>query len=259
MRKPYSIYLHPYSPLSGGIKVMYSLYGSMLLKGEEIVGNGVYKDSEKSIAIYPEITHGNPLQAGTVVRYILNKPGVMTSGGIPGPAVFPQDNFLVTFSKMFMDLSEDQCLFLPAINTEVFYDKKGIRTKDAVFVGKGKLGRRHPVNAISIERETSGDQEQLADLLNECEALYTYDPVSAMTEIARLCGCRVVYLGEGYTKSDYLKYEPGINGMMFPNEDDDIVPLDSEAFERHYKSLYDLFWTVKLPRFINLTQNYEKN
>jgi len=52
--KPYSIYLPPFNHLSGGIKVMWGLYGALLLKGQIIHSNAKYKDSN-FIAIYPEI------------------------------------------------------------------------------------------------------------------------------------------------------------------------------------------------------------
>ena len=254
MRKPYTIREFEYNPTSGGIKVMYSLYGALLLKGEEVMANAIFPPEIDAIGIYPEISQGNELQTKHVVRYILNKPGVMTQNGVPGPTTFAPTDCLFTFSKMFMDLPDDRCMFLPAINTEVFYDRKLKRTKNAVFVGKGRATQPH-IGDVFIDRTTARDQEALAVLLNECQVLNTYDPVSAMTEIARLCGCRVNYLAPDYTKKDYLLYEPGINGMSFPLEGDEIAPLDTKAFLGHYRALQARFFDVLLPNFIKITQN----
>jgi hypothetical protein len=252
MRKPYSIREFNYDPTSGGIKVMYALYGALLLKGEEVLANAVFQDDTDAIGVYPEISQGNELQTKTVVRYILNKPGVMCQNGVPGPTNFGPNDILFTFSKMFMDLPDDHCMFLPAINTAVFYDQHLPRNKQAVFVGKGIATNPHP-DCVVIDRNLARDQEGLAKLLNECEVLNTYDPVSAMTEVARLCGCRVNYLSREYSREDYLKYEPGVNGMTFP-DDESISELDCEEFTRHYSQLCAYFYNVSLPNFIKITQ-----
>jgi len=254
MRKHYSVRLFNFDATSGGIKVMWALFGALLLKGEEVIGNAVFNDPENTIGIYPEISQGNELQAGTVVRYILNKPGVMCQNGIAGPTSFPETDIQFVFSRMFApETPENRLLFLPVINTEVFFNKNKKRDKNAVFFGKGLSTGVHPDDCVVINRQFAQDQEKLADLLNECQVLYTYDPVSAMTEIARLCGCRVSYLSREYSKEDYLLYEPGINGMTFP-DDESINELDCEAFTRHYKGLYNHFWNVQLPNFIKVTQ-----
>ena len=85
--KPYSIYLPPYDYTSGGIKVMYALYGALLLRGQIVVPNARF--GGEFIGIYPEIVNGNPLEATTVVRYLLNELGVMSGDGQPGPTSFP--------------------------------------------------------------------------------------------------------------------------------------------------------------------------
>ena len=252
MRKPYSIRMFNYDATSGGIKVMYGLYGALLLKGEMVIPNAVFEG--ESIGIYPEISQGNELQASRVVRYILNKPGVMTQNGIPGPSSFPKTDMQFVFSKMFApETPEDRLLFLPIINTAVFYDKYKKRDKKAVFEGKGVTSVALPDDCVSINRQVAQDQEGLADLLNECIVLYTFDPVSAMTEIARLCGCPVIYLSDVYSEEDYQLYEPGTNGMSFSMEKE--PELDTEAFKAHYSDLQARFYDELLPNFIKITQN----
>lgn len=237
---------------------MYGLYGWLLAKGQIAFMNAKFNHSD-CIAVYPEIQQGNPAEANTVVRYILNKPGLipalMSDGTLQyGQTEFDESDKLIYFSRMF---GGEDSMFLPILDLHLFRDQGKKRTKTAYFVGKGikdpDIERKftHPKDAILIDRDLAQDQAKLADLLNETSVLYCYDPVSAMMEIARLCGTRIIYLSDAYSKEDYLKYEPGINGISFSTEES--VELDVEKFRKHYKHLREAF-SVKLDKFIDSTQ-----
>jgi len=258
--KPYSILTPRFDPVSGGIRVMYGLYGWLLTKGQIAYLNA--RMDIPFIGIYPEIYHGNEAQANTVVRYILNKPGVMATGGVPGPITFPPTGILYGFTKLYdtFNLDDEHLMFLPIIDTHLFKDQKRKRTKRCVFVGKGTdLDIPETKGLKRIDREMSLDQAGLADFLNKCEVMYSYENPSAMLEIARLCGCRVIFLPEGamttYTKKELVeKYEPGMNGVSFGLEEN--VKLETEAFREHYMGLKDIF-SKKLDRFISETQKHD--
>lgn len=244
--KPYCIVSPDYDHTSGGIKVMWGLFGHLLARGHEVYMNR--RPEKHTIAVYPEIVNGNPANGETVVRYILNKPGVMWNGVEESPVEFDNRDILFCFSKIFGDY--DNYMFLPVINMDIFKDQGKKRTKRAVFEGKGEnLGLHEP--GIIVDRSLATDQQELADFLNECEVLYSYDPVSAMTEVARLCGCRVVLLNDTYSKEDYEKYEPGINGISFGEDTGE--KLDVDAFRSHYNALREDF-ELKLTKFIEVTQ-----
>jgi len=181
-----------------------------------------------SIGIYPEIYQGNELEASKVVRYILQKPGMMQTAGIPGPIEFDPTDEIFVFSRLFYKVPDDRYMFLPIIDTHLFKDQHKKRTKKFFFVGKGVNRGKHPEDAVGLPRIQ--DQQQLADLMNECQVLYIYDPVTAMSEIARLCGCRVVMFNpmEGFEKD----YEPGMNGIS--HFEDKGVRLDYREFQAHY-------------------------
>lgn len=229
---------------------MYGLYGHLLARGQEAHINVRFDPGVDSVAIYPEIAHGNPLWGRRVVRYILNKPGVMSGGGIPGPTRFDPDDKLIYFSRLFGG-DGDNVLFLPILDLYTWRDQGKKRTKTAYFVGKGLNKNLHPANAILIDRALAKDQQALANLLNECSVVYSYDPVSAMSEIARLCGTRVVMYTDVYTREDYDKlYEPGVNGMGWGKES----PLETLAFREHYKDLQTQF-NANLDRFIEDLNN----
>lgn len=253
---PYSIWspdLVGENTVSGGVKVMWGLYGHLLAKGLLVYMNRF--PNEKHIAIYPEIVNGNPLQGDTIVRYLLNKPGTMslTVNGVstPGPTEFdPKDN-LYYFSRIFgRAKDEEHYMFLPILNLHLFKDQRKKRTKTCFLIGKGTNRRQHPEDSIELTRGFASDQQALADLLNECHTFYCYDPLSAMMEVSRLCGCKVKYYGD-YIEEDLEKYEPGLNGIgLFGHE----KKLDVEAFRAHYMGMVDLF-EERLDQFIEETQH----
>jgi len=251
--KPYSIFLPNFDTTSGGIRVLWGLYGALLLRGQIVVPNAKFNHDD-FIAIYPEIVQGNPLGARHVVRWILNEPGVMSSDGVPGPTKFDDTDHLYVFSELFNQKIKADSLhkmFLPILDTFLFNDQGKKRTKTAYFVGKGINQELHPKDSILIDRKLAQDQGGLADLLNECQVMYQYDMVSAMSEIARLCGCKVKLIQDKYTKSQYREYEPGMNGLSFGINED--VPLEVQGFKEHYGQMKSTFLN-KLDRFITDTQ-----
>lgn len=254
--KAYAIASPDYDHTSGGIKVMWGLFGHLLARGYEVYMNR-YPNAKEFIAIYPETLHGNMMNAPVVARYMLNKAGIMGVGAVgeplkAGPKEFDKSEKTYYFSRLFGDTDDDHYMFLPVINMDIFKDQKKNRDKSAVFIGKGEdLGLHRPSTIIT--REDAKDQQDLADFLNECHTLYSYDPVSAMSEVARLCGTRVVLLNNEYSKEDYTnKYEAGANGISFGEDTGE--GLDVEAFRSHYKGLKDRF-EVSLDKFIEDTQS----
>jgi len=258
--KPYLIRTPEFSPTSGGIRVMYGLYGWLLAKGQLAYLNT--RIDTPSIGIYPEIYAGNEMDSQKVIRYILQTPGVMgtTINGVfqRGPTVneykndpqYMNDEFYV-FSKIYdtFGVNDDHILFLPIINLHLFRDLKKKRTKTCYIVGKGTNKNKHPEDAIELTRELASDQAQLAVLLNECQLLYGYDHLTAMYDIARLCGCPVTYLGDA-TRDELKDYEPGLDGIDFG----DGTMWTSDAFRFNYENMVTDF-SMKLDRMIDRTQS----
>ena len=248
--RPYSIITPPFSPVSGGIRVLYGLYGWLLAKGQIAFLNAKFENKD-FVAIYPEISHGNPAEANTVVRYILAPPGEMASNGVAGPVKFEDTDLIYSFSKLVYNTDPEHTMFLPILNMHLFKDQKKKRNKKCVFFGKKPSSSVHPKECIPIDRKFAQDQQALADMLNECSVMYCYDHRTAMTEISRLCGCRVVIIPSDYTKKKFEDYEPGLNGISWGLKEE--VELDTEAFREHYQSLRILF-EHRLEGFIEETQ-----
>jgi len=254
--RPYAIWTPEYQVLSGGIRVMWGLFGHLLAQGQLAVTNASWHT--EFTAIYPEITHGNPLNAQKVIRYILNKPGVMANYGVPGPMTFDKEDEIYVFSKIYdtFGVDDDHIMFLPILNLHIFKDQKRQRRNTCYFIGKGKNLELHHKNAIQIDARVAIDQQVLADTLNTCSVFYTYENPTAMVEIARLCGCRVVYFPQGastnYTQKQLTElYEPGMDGVSF--EKDEEIQLDTKLFREKYINLMDIF-QKRLSRFIDHTQ-----
>jgi hypothetical protein len=138
---------------------------------------------------------------------------------------------------------------LPVLNLWLFKDYGKKRDKTCFLVGKGQNQSKHPKDSIELTRQFASDQKALADLLNKCHTFYCYDRLSAMMEIARLCGCRVKYYGD-FDKKQLELYEPGLNGVGYEDED---VKLNTKEFRLHYKEMIFTF-DKKLDRFIKDTQ-----
>lgn len=233
---------------------MFGLYGWLMAKGQ-IAFINQYIPNSKHIAILPEIYPKDTSGASKVVRYILQKPGTVSAiddkgNATLGPVEF-EDEDVYAFSRMYYDgLPDEKYLFLPILDTFTFKDKGKVRTKTAYMVGKGINTQRHPKDAIEITREMAQDQTALADLLNECQVLYQYDPVSAISEISRLCGCPVILNQTWFTRGKYELYEPGLDGISFDNK---IEKFDVAKFTENYLDLRELF-SQNLDRFIIATQ-----
>lgn len=239
---------------------MYGLYGWLLAKGQVAYMNE-RPINEEFIAIYPEIQQGNPLNAKTVVRYILNEPGVVPAiyadgTSKKGPTEFDKDDMLYYFSRLYGG-DDTNTMFLPIVNTHLFKDQGKKRNKTCYMVGKGindpDIRKKfiHPFDSFELTREFAQSQQALANYLNECDVLYNYDPVSAITEVARLCGTRVVQIPTKYTKEQFSVYEPGMMGISWGKDTHD--KLDVEAFRNHYKDMVKTFET-RLNGFISETQ-----
>lgn len=284
MSRPYVVGTPPYEPLSGGCRVIHKLVHELNVRGQTAFAGGtatnpewdtpyfgvnkkynipydIWKSSEDAIAVYPEITFGNPFETRTVVRYLLNN-----AGKLSGPKHFDSSDILFAFSHMFneFNLPEERIMFMPVIDTAIFNDPGYERNSIVFYVGKGwrqgnesfvqdsvrTLGSPLPIYEIS--KETARDQAHLASILQRAEVFYTYDNITAMTEIARLCGARTVIIPNGeYTKEQYSQHELGWYGLGWGEIP---APFDSQVFKQKYDNLREVFYQ-KLDGFIEVTQN----
>jgi hypothetical protein len=264
LSRPYVIWTPGYNARSGGIMVLHNFCHELNLVGQEAYIytmdnparnselNTPYMPEglENPIVVYPEIAWTNYLNINTVVRWLLNNPGK-----ISGPSSFPPNEILYAFSHMFnaFNLPEERILFLPIIDTNIYKDLRLERDKVLFYIGKGTRSSfiDETNNAIEITRETGFEPQNLVSLLNTAKVLYCYDNITAITELARLCGCPVVMIPNGdFSEEKYREHEMGMEGLGWGKMPES---FDSLEFMDKYKNLKRTFYS-KLERFIEVTQ-----
>lgn len=274
---PYVMLAPDWSNVSGGGALLHSWAVRMHKLGAEIYINTkiqnplwepiptmeMYKGNLKNvIAIYPEVTHGNPFKCGHVARLLLHLPGFHG-----GPAKFDNGDMLFTHSNIFnsrIKLPQDRVVPIPYINTKMFVDKNMKRTKTLAFIGKG-AGHYPHAELKNIELLGTGfdfngkaGQEKLTDILNQTKILYCYDNITAMVEIARLCGCPVVIVPDPqWTAKEIKKYETwdcGGIGYGLEEQQHALDTIDAQRIKGYYENEFEYNSYAGLKRFIHITQ-----
>lgn len=151
-----------------------------------------------AVAVYPEITAGNPLRVRNVARLVLFYPG--RNGGMKR---YHKSEMLFTYMPEFLPGAD--VLTIPYIDTNLFNDPGFPRTKDYCFVHKGGRWKDPPElrDIPTITMNWPETREKLADILKRTKTLYSFDNASAVLDEALQCGAKVMII----TKDGYCKYE----------------------------------------------------
>ena len=272
---PYYIQAPNYRRSSSGIRVMHMLCDALNRSGQEayIVADVLNpqlmtprltldvvelhrNQGLQPIAIYPEIIDGNPLNASTVVRYILNQPGF-----VEGRGKYEDDDILFSYTKPLLlpGMAEDRVLYLPAPDLSVFCPPTdpAKRVPGKVCYYQGRRGQAKvdpallPADAVEITAQWPATWEELADLFQQCEFFYCTE-ASALGGEAALCGCLAVILPNEWAP---LKLEPTAYGVAWSLEPEEIERAKSTNHllrDRLLKAQVD-FWPA-LDHFIEVTQ-----
>lgn len=221
----YWIYSPAYDSASGGIVVLHLLAeilrdsgASVCLVTPDTVG---YKglphvhaefDSHRKevgvgvddVVIYPEIICGNPLSGRRVVRWLLNRPGV-----IGGDGVFEKDDLIFTYSKNFIVDSEKESYEFSIVATglELFGKVAGNRRRLGVFIRKGRnYHRQFPLRRIGwlLDSIPYRGNVELAKSFGQCFAVVSYDAETYHSVQAAIAGClSVVVPRKGLTRRQF--------------------------------------------------------
>jgi len=226
----YFIYAPSYRHCSAGIRALYELQKWLIRSGEDaVVVNHPCSIEADDVAVYPETLWGDPLKARRVVRYILSRPG-----DLGGPPSFPESEILVGYNHLCAPYTGGHVLTVPVIES-FFTDWGRERTVNCVYLGKTAewiAGRDEPVchfhpvtrGAIPIDRyngyEYPHTRKDMAELLNRCRILYTYDDQTMLADEARLCGAKVKLI-RGEEITDYPHPLPDFS--KFPEQLQDFI------------------------------------
>ncbi len=150
-----------------------------------------YLDKNDWIAVYPEVTFGNPLAARHVVRWLLHNPGFHK-----GSFYFGVDEIHYKFNSAIQDFHYPGSILsnnhlevihypLEVYNLEGAADlRKGVAY--CLRKGRNKKLQHHTEDAILIDGKS---HKEVADIFKRVERFISYDTYTAYSRFASLCGC----------------------------------------------------------------------
>ncbi|GHU11207.1 hypothetical protein FACS1894185_4050 [Betaproteobacteria bacterium] len=156
-----------------------------------------------SVAVYPEVARGNPLQQAVIARWLLNK-----AGHLAGHKDFNPDELIFYWEEWVLDGETGaERLFTPIIDDKIFNAENTgdkARTGFCYYANKylkfgGKISEKIIQNGISLCHNTLWTTEEIATILKTSKVLYCYEPSALMLEAAA-CGCQVIYISTDYSR-----------------------------------------------------------
>ena len=181
-----------------------------------ILKDGGYNDDW--IVVYPEVTFGNPLRARNVVRWLLHNPGFHS-----GRINYGQNELHVRFSSLYDEFHYPKSTLSPNCLTVVDFDfnlyntegaaEERVGTAYCVRKGFGKPVQHDLDGSVLIDNLS---QEEIAKTFKTVKTFYSYDPRTAYSSLAVLCGCdSVVIPDEGVSERDWLAGEDEAFGIAY--------------------------------------------
>jgi GT2 family glycosyltransferase len=278
-RRPYYIDAPAYRRTSAGIRVMHLLCHALNSIGEEAyiyntttspdlntpivtaeIAERHKKAKREPIVVYPEVVPGNPRRAGSVVRYVLNKAGLLG-----GDKAYAETELVFGYGRNALpdDADPQNILFLPPIDTQIFNNLDnpldGQRNGILLYPGRHQSAlSRYPqlaAEATLITYNWPESHEALAELFRRSEAVYCFESTSIGAE-ASLCGCPAIILPSPFFDGTLLsEAEIGRSGMAVNDSPEEI------AFARRtvgqmwadYRAAEERFWK-QLDHFVTTTQ-----
>lgn len=175
------------------------------------------------IVVYPEIVIGNPLSAKNVVRFFLHNPGhfkCLTSYG-NGELYFRYSHsFAEGYTPPCGSYISPHCVTVSV--TPSCYNLNGaasIRQGSAYLIRKGKGKELVHDLQNSVKIDGFGHLE-VSRIFKKVETFISYDPITAYSKYAVLCGCRSVVILAGDETVEMYYPLPGQRvGLCFGLDD----------------------------------------
>lgn len=212
------------------------------------------------IVVYPEVVPGNPANSPSVVRYLLNVPGLLG-----GDTEFPDSEMIFAYGQHLLPegVGTERLLFLPPIDTSIFNNRDNPydthRKGCLIYPGRyADALKNHPELAARctvITHEWPATRQEMADMFRRSERVYCFASTSIAME-AMLCGCPVVVLRSPFFDGVPLSVDEfGTYGLAFEDTPQAIEQARQGLItvQEKYLALQNRFWD-QLARFIELTQ-----
>jgi len=278
--RPYYIQAPPYRRHSAGIRVMHQLCHLLNSVGQDAwlyptldvnphwhtpqLTDAVvvqhHRAGRKPIAVYPEITPGNPYGAASVVRYLLNHPSLLG-----GPSEFAETELLFAHTRALLPAGQpaEHVLFLPPIDSSIFHNRDNPQDSQrqgwCFYPGRYKAAlREHSTLAAQCRHITAHwptSLQAMAALFRQSERVYCFESTSIALE-AVLCGCVAVVLPSPFFNGTPLAgHELGCDGFAFADTPEAIATAAQglARAQENYAAAEEQFWQ-QLKHFIRITQ-----
>lgn len=215
------------------------------VRGDATLKNSLSQDLKEanideissSIVIYPELIEGNPLGATKIVRWLLNKPGLVSNNisySMDDKFIFWQDSYLDVNQK----LNLIGRLSLSLIFASRYYNKNKLDRNGSCYLirkGYNRTHNMHPHGSVCIDDK---DHDDICDIFNNSKFLYSYDDNTAYLQFAILSGCIPIIIPTvGLSFNDLKPNEVDQYGIAYGTENIDwaikTAPLAIEAYKQY--------------------------
>jgi len=208
---------------------------------------------DAAYVIYPEVVSGNPLNAKSVVRYVLNSPA---ANGYPMRE--DKHDYIVAFSSLFW--ANPHFIATMVFEEPLFNDDNSRpameRTMDCTYIGKGaQFGDCFRIQgSVLIERNWPADKQSLSIMLRNTRYFYTWDLNSQTNIDALLCGVIPVVVRWAPFTAAILETDFG----PFPYAESALqsgvisVAHHDDAFEKKRRDFIDSYMTAARGRLRTL-------
>lgn len=216
---------HPQSPLFSWFINATLYYGSRLYRKRYSTRDGFltpfaqHPHISNAVAVYPEITKGNPLGADHVVRWLLYNPSFYKTNFNYAP-----DELCFYYQPAFDNpdiLIErgGQLSVVDHLHDIYFQWNHGPREGICYIIRKGKVRSDLPkLNNLFIVDNLA--HKELASIFNRYKYCYSYDSYTMYTTYAALCGCIPVIIPlPGISKEDWQPVEDNRYGHAYGMDD----------------------------------------
>lgn len=157
-----------------------------------------------AVAIYPEVTEGNPLGIKNVVRWLLHQPGFHT-----GKVEYGNNELYFKFNSAINDFQRNTCKLSQCELKVIYYpidtykNQGLVRDIDCCYmVRKGQdKPHVHPQGALCLDGKS---HREIAEIFNHAKQFISYDDYTAYSLFAVLSGCEsIVVPADGVSLVDW--------------------------------------------------------
>lgn len=217
---------------------------------------------DDTVVIYPEVILGNPLGARNVVRWLLNRPGVITGQGMEsGP-----DDLQVAFDSSFGP--GKPLLRIPQVDPRTFFPSDVPGDVGLIWVYKGSVPTGlERGGLVEILSDWPADRDGLASLLRRATELLSCDWCTVLTHEAAMCGTPALLARDSHNQfsNSYMDGQPlgpewlDLRPMLRPDGTEAGGATDGSAAVFHAYLDHVSMWAGELTDFISLaTRHFDR-